>query len=324
MSDARSRYLVLGLPAALFAMMHCGHEEFGTGADASADSDGNPLDASVSDAPVGDALAEAGARSCLGLGPVCGPTHASDCCDSPLVPGGTYNRLNDPIYPATVSPFRLDRFEVTVGRFRRYVDALPSADGDILRAQLKCPSTTWLDTPGKSEQFPVNCVVRADAIAFCAWDNGRLTTEAEWNFAAAGGDEQRVFPWSVPPKSHMFNQSYAVYSEVTSFDGGISAATGVLAEVGTKPLGAGKWGHYDLSGNAIEIMRDDDGTFPVPCLDCWNDSGPPGRLEHRGGSYATPGISNTDGGGIYLSNGFRDGDPDARGSAQGFRCAREP
>jgi formylglycine-generating enzyme required for sulfatase activity len=40
------------------------------------------------------------------------------------VTGGTYNRSNDATYPATVSDFRLDKYEVTVGRFRKFVDAV--------------------------------------------------------------------------------------------------------------------------------------------------------------------------------------------------------
>ena len=53
----------------------------------------------------------------------CGPRRDEDCCASLPIPGGTFNRSNDPIYPATISPFDLDRFEVTVGRFRAFIQA---------------------------------------------------------------------------------------------------------------------------------------------------------------------------------------------------------
>jgi formylglycine-generating enzyme required for sulfatase activity len=42
------------------------------------------------------------------------------------VTGGTSNRLDYPsasVWPATVSDFRLDKFEITVARFRRFVGA---------------------------------------------------------------------------------------------------------------------------------------------------------------------------------------------------------
>jgi hypothetical protein len=45
------------------------------------------------------------------------------CCQTILVTGGTYGRGGDPAYPATVSDFYPDRFEVTVGRFRESVEA---------------------------------------------------------------------------------------------------------------------------------------------------------------------------------------------------------
>ena len=64
----------------------------------------------------------AGTPSCLGLAPTCGPAVNGDCCASNIVPGGTFNRSNDPSYPAIVSDFRLDTYEVTVGRFERVLD----------------------------------------------------------------------------------------------------------------------------------------------------------------------------------------------------------
>jgi sulfatase modifying factor 1 len=73
------------------------------------------------------------AKSCTGgaganntCGGVAGNEKAegtSDCCQTIAVPGGTFNRFNDPAYPATVSPFLLDAYEVTAGRFRAYVEA---------------------------------------------------------------------------------------------------------------------------------------------------------------------------------------------------------
>jgi len=62
-----------------------------------------------------------GPCSCEGLPRTCGPNRNEDCCTSVLVTGGTFNRDNNTNYPATVSDFHLDRFEVTVGRFQRFV-----------------------------------------------------------------------------------------------------------------------------------------------------------------------------------------------------------
>src|SRR5690606_18419557 len=55
--------------------------------------------------------------SCLQLEPDCGIGEDEACCASPLVPGGP---VDDSAGAAVVSSFRLDRFEVTVGRFRAF------------------------------------------------------------------------------------------------------------------------------------------------------------------------------------------------------------
>ena len=61
--------------------------------------------------------------SCEGLAETCGSSSNESCCKSPVVTGGTYDRSNGADYPATVSDFRLDKYEMTVGRFRKFVAA---------------------------------------------------------------------------------------------------------------------------------------------------------------------------------------------------------
>jgi formylglycine-generating enzyme required for sulfatase activity len=73
---------------------------------------------------------------------------SQDCCEVQAVPGGTFNRFNNPAYPATVSPFSLDTFEVTAGRFRTWVEA---TNGDLRSnapppgggAHPKIPGSGW-------------------------------------------------------------------------------------------------------------------------------------------------------------------------------------
>src|SRR5689334_21253938 len=59
--------------------------------------------------------------SCVGLPNTCGPQGNASCCDSPLVTGGTFSISNETQAHATVSDFRLDRYEITVGRFKKFV-----------------------------------------------------------------------------------------------------------------------------------------------------------------------------------------------------------
>jgi len=238
------------------------------------------------------------ASSCKGLAATCGPSGNDDCCTSLLVPGGTFNRSYDGVdyldreSPATVSDFYLDKYEITVGRFRAFVNAgmgtqvSPPGDGTgahpritgsgwtstwstklaantgALKTALKCHAAyqTWTDMVGSNESKPVNCLDWYTAFAFCAWDGARLPTEAEWNYAASGGNEQRYYPWSIPATSATIDDSYAVYC----------GGTCRILNVGSKsPKGDGKWGHSDLGGNAWEWTLDyDGGAYPMPCHDC--------------------------------------------------------
>jgi len=80
------------------------------------------------------------------------------------------------------------------------------------------------------------------------WDGGFLPSEAEWNYAASGGNEQRVYPWSAGPTSTIIDDSYAVYC-------GNACAVGTQ-NVGYRPKGDGKFGQADLAGNLWERVLD--------------------------------------------------------------------
>ncbi|MGZ3417538.1 MAG: formylglycine-generating enzyme family protein [Polyangiales bacterium] len=110
--------------------------------------------------------------------------------------------------PALLSPFYLDRYEVTVGRFRaaiaagfkRPADDPVSNEGDI-HFDLENPASnslcTWSSAPRGRESFPLNCVSPAVARAFCRFFGGDLPTEAQWTYATviAGRPERTPYPW---------------------------------------------------------------------------------------------------------------------------------
>jgi formylglycine-generating enzyme required for sulfatase activity len=280
--------------------------------------------------------------SCKDLTIKCGMRANENCCLSSMVPQGTYKRSN--ASDATVSEFRLDRFEITVGRFRKFVDAYPGnttavsagagahptiagsgwdpswniylpADQALLKAELKSvQSPTWTDAPAGNEQKPINGITWYEAFAFCAWDGGRLPTEAEWNYAAAGGAEQRLFPWSTPPVSLLIDAEYAVYD--CFGDKSVGCATSDILPVGSKS-GDGKWNHADLAGSVWEWNLDAYGPYTTPCMDCANVSTLPSDRVIRGGSWKDPETN------LYSFGRFKSA-PNARQSVHGARCARTP
>jgi formylglycine-generating enzyme required for sulfatase activity len=113
---------------------------------------------------------------------------------------------------------------------------------------------TW----NKSETLPINCVSWRLAFAFCAWDGGRLPTEAEWELAAAGKDENRLYPWG----------NEAPGSDLVSY----LHSGNEPAEVGSFPTGNGRWGHRDLAGNVGEWVLDlyDAEWYDDGCAGCAN------------------------------------------------------
>jgi formylglycine-generating enzyme required for sulfatase activity len=259
------------------------------------------------------------------------------CCISLLVPGGTFKRdydgseyFADPTFVATIRSFFLDKFEVTVGRMKRFVAAQPDPtlvqgkgksqyienDAGWLTAYVlpptasaltelfkSCAGTTWSDNNEGDVTLPINCVPFNVAYAFCIWDGGRLPTDAEWNYAAVGGAEQRTYPWAPITAGDPITPAHATYDS-----SGPSA-------VGTKALGNGRWGHADLAGNLSEWTLDYHQEYLLPCNDCLNAAPTTDRVE-RGGAYSSSSL--------FLSSPLRGyGDASETIPERGFRCARE-
>ena len=280
--------------------------------------------------------------SCIGVANTCGPNNNETCCATAMaIPGGMFNRSNDPIYPAKVSGFTLDKYEITVGRFRKFMEAgygtrakppLDQSGGGVmagtgwdagtwnanllvdtaaLKAAVKDAQkcgvyATWTDMPGGNENRPMNCITWYESFAFCVWDGARVPTEAEWNYAAAGGSEQRPYPWSRNMMDQTIDKNYAVY-------GGSSAVVGSRS-----PQGDGRWGHSDLAGNMSEWTFDwYKNVYDNPCNNCAHINST-GLRGHRGGCYTSVASS--------LLSSLRNGSlaPTTRNHITGARCARTP
>jgi formylglycine-generating enzyme required for sulfatase activity len=154
-------------------------------------------------------------------------------------------------------------------------------------------------------------------MAFCIWDGGYLPTEAEWNYAAAGGDEQRAYPWSSPAGATTVDCSYANYRINNPVGTACTnGSTGAVNRVGSEsPKGDGRWGQADLAGNVFELLLDSyAATMPTPCTDCAEITG--GNRVVRGGSFGDAQASY-----LRVANRFS-ATVTGRSHFNGVRCAR--
>jgi sulfatase modifying factor 1 len=176
---------------------------------------------------------------------------------------------------------------------------------------------TWSDlNAGPNDLRPINCVTWYEAYAFCIWDGGFLPSEAEWNYAAAGGSQQRLYPWgSTDPGTSSEYADYGCYYPQPRACNLTSATS--IANAGSIPMGVGVFGQYDLAGNVSEWTLDSYAPdYPTPCDDCAALS-PAAQRVFRGGSFYRPESY------LYTSSRIP-ADPAGRFEDVGFRCARAP
>ena len=314
-----------------------GQSEGGRAGSSSGAGSAGVLDMSNAGAAGSDTVTPGGVSpSCDGLPSTCGPTRTASCCAASAVPEGSYNRSNMAGAPATVSAFVLDDYEISVGRFRKFVQVfspnmtpagagknpenlaldpgwnvawnakLPATAAALSKALL-CTNGTFTASVGANEDLPATCMSWYEAFAFCVWDGGRLPTEAEWNYAAAAGPEERPHPWGSDPAV----DSNAVFCP---------ASCGKIQTVGSREPGNGKWGQADLVGNAWEWNLD---VYANPyaqssCLNCANTAATASsQRAFRGGSAGNDAS-------YLLSSTRASRDPGDHNGFIGARCARTP
>jgi formylglycine-generating enzyme required for sulfatase activity len=239
-------------------------------------------------------IAVVSGTSCDGLEPICGPQRNQHCCEVLEVPDGQFDMGDTngqpserPEHRAQVNAFWLDRYEVTVGRFKAFADDYENWHDTLGNPKLNSgqhplnPEASWSDErwfgviPRAANfesyfgigtfirQHPTDSDVVQDALpvtgvdwfisyAFCIWAGGRLPTEAEREFASAG-PEDLTYPWGNNGSTGLLQEANAD----CSLDGiPEECAWTDIAEVGHYPLGRGPFGHDDLSGNVYEWVFD--------------------------------------------------------------------
>jgi formylglycine-generating enzyme required for sulfatase activity len=198
---------------------------------------------------------------------------------------------NRPLMYIYLDTFAIDRTEVTVGSFGRFLDE-----------QQDVGPTLTSEVLTSNPNDPVTGVTWEVANSFCRWMGKRLPTEAEWEKAARGSDG-RSYPWGDDWDTRNAN----------TLENGQNHAV----PVGSYPHAESPYGVLDMSGNAAEWIADYYDPVYYDYGPRVNPRGPSEVLDHslRGGSWdSSAGQATT-----YFRNSSHSVLPDER---VGFRCAR--
>jgi formylglycine-generating enzyme required for sulfatase activity len=103
-----------------------------------------------------------------------------------------------PVHRVWVDEFALAACQVTNAEYARFLDATHAP-----------PPPYWRDEDFSHPQQPVVAVSWFEAVRYCEWLSGvtghanRLPTEAEWESAARGGLEGKLYPWGDGPPQNL-------------------------------------------------------------------------------------------------------------------------
>lgn len=256
-----------------------------------------------------------------------------------------------PIREVTLDPFLLDTYPVTNERFLEFTretgyvteserfgwsfvfhthipkDAFPSVVEDtVLGIEWWCkvPGADWRRPEGPDSSIearlnhPVTHMAWSDAAAYCRWAGKRLPTEAEWEFAARAGLEQKTYPWGdelTPGGRHFCNIWQGEFPQRDTAEDGFAGP----APVDSFPPNG--FGFHTITGNVWEWCADWFHPAWHIVATKTNPVGPASGTNRvmKGGSY----LCHRSYCNRYRVGARTSNTPDSATTNIGFRCARD-
>jgi formylglycine-generating enzyme len=254
-----------------------------------------------------------------------------------------------PVREVSLDTFLIDRHPVTNALYRRFIEAtgyhteaerfgwsfvfwthVPKPRYCELVQDTVATAPWWCKVPGARwdapegpgsnlagrTDHPVVHVSWNDAAAFADWSGQRLPTEAEWEYAARGGLEQKLYPWGDklrPAGEHLCNIWQGEFPKYDTADDGYAGTCPVES---FPPNG---FGLYSITGNAWEWCADWFDAQFHRTADRRNPKGPPtgtGRVMKGGSFLCHKSYCNR-----YRVAARTSNTPDSSTSNVSFRCA---
>lgn len=125
---------------------------------------------------------------------VCIPGGAFLLGDPTASGAGAFDAPTTPEHVVVLSPFRIDKDELTVREYLALRAQHPELSEPSKRGT-KIDQGDMCTYGGADPALPLSCVTRSLATAICAAQGKRLPTEAEWEYAAGNTTRESTYPW---------------------------------------------------------------------------------------------------------------------------------